>query len=304
MKSKQLFFSVAAMAVTASVLFVACSKSTSADAVAPTATQQSVSLYLTDGPGVFNNVYLDIKSVEVLVDTSKNTRDHDRCNWDTLGNKHPLPKDSTFFVWNNLNVTAGVYDLLQLRNGVDTLLSTSNIAKGAIRLIRINLGTANYIIKDSVKYNLNIPPNAPSYIIVKLGGGEWEHFGTNAYRLWLDFDVARSIIFYNNTYYLAPFLRPFLPSQTGAVYGSIAPKDAFPELIKVFSSTDTSMALPNKDGVFLVRGLKDGTYSVLIHSLRQDSLGIAIQPYKDTTISNVVVKNANTVFVGNISLHK
>ncbi len=304
MKSKQLFFGAALIAVTASTLFVACSKSTSTDVNAPAATQQSVSLFLTDGPGVFNNVYLDIQSVEVLVDTSKNTRDHDRCNWDSLGQKPPLPPDSTFFVWSNLNVPAGVYDLLQLRNGVDTLLSTANISKGSIRLIRINLGTANYIIKDSVKYTLNIPPNTPSFILIKLGGGEWEHIGINSYRLWLDFDVARSIIFYNNAYYLVPFLRPFLPSQTGTVYGNLAPKDAFPEVVKVFSTTDTAMALPNRDGNFLVRGLKDGTYSVWIHSLRADSLGIAIQLYKDTTISNVVVKNANTVFVGNITLHK
>jgi len=57
MKSKQLFFNAALMAVTASILFVACSKSTSTDVNAPAATQQSVSLFLTDGPGVFNNVY-------------------------------------------------------------------------------------------------------------------------------------------------------------------------------------------------------------------------------------------------------
>ena len=304
MKSKQLIFSAAFMALSVSVLLVACSKSTSADAVGPTATQQSVSLYLTDGPGVFNNVYLDIASVEVLVDTSKNTRDHDRCNWDSLGKKPALPPDSTFFVWNNLGVRAGVYDLLQLRNGVDTLLATSTIAKGSIRLIKINLGTNNSLVKDSVKYPLNFPPNAPHYVILKLGGGEFEPFGNNKSRLWLDFDVARSIIFYNNAYYLAPFLRPFLPSQTGGVYGSLAPKDAFPELVKVYSTTDTSYALPNRDGNFLVRGLKDGTYSVNIHSLRADSAGVAIQTYKDTTITNVVISNAKTVFVGNITLHK
>lgn len=305
MKSKKTIFNLALLAATASFLMIACSKNNSADTSAPTATQQSVSLFLTDGPGAFNNVFLDIASVEVLVDTSKNTRRNDGCNWDSFGRKDKKPDSS--FVWNNLNVKAGVYDLLQLRNGVDTLLATANITKGSVRLIRINLGTNNSIIKDSITYPLNFLPNAPSYIIIKLNGNEWEHTSINASRLWLDFDVAKSIIFYNNTYYLVPFLRNFIPSQTGTIWGNVSPRDAFPEVVQVFSLTDTALALPNRDGNFKVRGLKDGTYSVWIHSLRTDSASIAIPSsnlYKDTTITNVVISNASNISIGNIILHK
>jgi len=72
MKRKQLL--IAAFAIlTTSAMIAACNKGTSTENGLP-ASQQSVSLYLTDGPGVFNNVFLDIKSVEILVDTAKNTR--------------------------------------------------------------------------------------------------------------------------------------------------------------------------------------------------------------------------------------
>ncbi len=298
MKSKQLLFSIAFTALTASVLFMACSKSNSVGGTAPTASQQSVSLYLADGPGIYNHVYLDVKSITVLVDTSANTRDHDRCNWDSIGQRRNKPDSS--LIWENLNFNAGVYDLLQLRNGIDTLLSTTNVIKGTVRMIRIDLGTNNSVVVDSVSHPLLFPPNAPSYFLVKLNGEEWEHYASNASRLWIDFDVARSIIFLNNAYYLAPFFHTFVPTKSGAITGHIEPQAAFPELVTVYSATDTAYALPNPSGNFMVRGLKNGTYSALIHSLRTNSSG---NLFNDTTINNIVIQNANTVSLGNITLH-
>ncbi len=293
MKRKQLVLRIAIMALTASVLFIACSKNNSAGTGAPTASQQSVSLFLADGPGIFDHVYLDVASVKVLVDTSENTRDHDRCNWDSLGQHSD--RDDSSLIWNTLNIRAGVYDLLQLRNGVDTLLSTTNVIKGTIRMIRIDLGTNNSVVVDSVSHPLVLPPNAPSYFIIKLHGEEWEHFQDNAVRLWIDFDVAHSIKFINNTYFLMPFVHPFVPSRTGRIVGNVAPQAALPELVTVFSSTDTSLALPNREGEFEVRGLKDGTYSVLVHSIHAN--------FADTTINNIVIQNANKVSLGTITLH-
>ena len=190
---------------------------------------------------------------------------------------------------------AGVYDLLQLRNGVDTLLATSNIAAGSVRLIRINLGTNNSVMKDSVTYPLQIPAGASTYILVKLMGNEWEHFAVNASRLWIDFDIMRSIVFYNNAYYLFPFIRTFVVSNTGSIAGRILPEVAWPEAVSIYGSSDTAYALPNRDGNFKTRGLKDGTYSVHI---------TAASGYRDTTITNVKISNASNVSIGTITLHQ
>lgn len=303
MKTKHFLFLAVAASVAVATFLVSCNKSTSAESSA-TASQQSVSLYLTDGAGAYDNVYLDIKSIELLVDTSANTRVHDSCRWDTIGSKLTVKPPVPALVWDTLSFKAGVYDLLQLRNGVDTLLSTTTIPKGAVRLIRIDLGSNNSVVVDSVSYPLT---NVPSFILVKLDGGEWQHFNgnhPNSYRLWLDFDVLHSIFKGAGKYFLSPVIKPFIPSTTGAITGNVAPKLALPATLTLINATaaDTSFGMPNPDGVFLFRGLKNGNYSLLVHSLRKDTLGVAINPFKDTAI-NVTVSNANTVNVGTITLH-
>ena len=136
MKTKQVLLG-AMMLIATTLVMTSCKKTESAQIPAG---KQNLSLYMTDGPGFFDQVFVDIKAVQVLVDTTKDTRKNDTCNWDrlgayigsTLGNR----KDSGL-VWTNLNIKAGVYDILNLRNGVDTLLASTEIPKGAIRLIRI-----------------------------------------------------------------------------------------------------------------------------------------------------------------------
>lgn len=93
----------------------------------------TLQLRLTDGPGDFEEVNVDIRDVKV------------KFNDDTLANDG----------WIDLNVNAGVYDLLRLQNGIDTVLATgNNIPQNAIlREIRIYLGQNN-----SVKVNGQVHP--------------------------------------------------------------------------------------------------------------------------------------------------
>jgi hypothetical protein len=292
MKKNQLMQVLAVTAISLSAIIASCSKDQSAGASAST-DSQNVSMFLTDGPGLFNAVNLDISSLEVLVDTSTNTRRHDGCDWDHIGDHGPKPDSS--LVWQNLGISAGIYDILSLRNGIDTLLVQANIPKGSIRLIRINLGTNSTVTKDSVTYPLQIPPGAPAYILIKLRGDEWENYSHNHFRLWLDFDIQRSIIQVSSTtFYLRPFINCFIDKNTGSIHGVVLPHDAR-TLVTVSSATDTAYAIPGRDGEFKVRGLKDGNYSALIHSFNG---------YKDTTITNIVIQNASKVNEGIIMLHK
>ncbi len=254
---------------------------------------QTVSMYLTDGPGLYEKVNLDIQSVLVLVDTSANTRRHDSCDWDRIGRFGPRPDSA--LVWKNLNISAGIYNILALSNGVDTLLAQASIPKGNVRLIRINLGTNNTVVKDSVSYPLIIPAGTNNYILVQMKGGEWENFETNHFRLWLDFDVAHSIVQINSTtFYLRPVINFFIVKNTGSVSGKLKPLDA-KALVTVYSSSDTAFAIPTPSGNYKIRGLKDGTYSALFHSYNG---------YKDTTITNIKISNASNVNVPDITLHK
>src|ERR1019366_684577 len=100
---------------------------------------------------------------------------------------------------------------------------------------------------------------------------------------------------FNGAFYLSPFITAFIVNQSGTISGTLAPRDAWPEMVQVISSSDTAYALPNRDGFFKIRGLKDGTYKATFS---------ASNGYKDTSINNIVITNAGTVSVGNITLHK
>lgn len=286
MKPKQLFFT-AMVAVSVAMSLIACKKN---DSVQAPAGQQNLTLYLTDGPGFFDKVLIDIRSVQVLVDTGKNTRRNDTSNWDRIGS-HKGFKDSSL-VWQNLNVKAGIYDILNLRNGVDTLLAATGIPKGAIRLIKIEIGTNNTVVKDSVTYPINWPSNVPNYILIKLKGHEVDEYLPGKIRLWLDFDVSRSVHQEGNKFFLRPFFHFFVEKKTASVSGKVKPNDA-KAVLTLFNSTDTAYALPNKDGHFKMRGLKDGTYSLYIN---------ASNGFRDTTLTNVKVMAPKETELGTIQL--
>ncbi len=290
MKQKHILFT-AIMAIAATFIMTACNKNSSAEANA-SGTQQ-FSMYLTDGPGLFDHVYIDIRSVKVLVDTSADTRKHDGMDWDRRG-RDDQHNDSSL-VWQNLNITAGIYDILKFRNGADTLFAAAGIVKGSIRLIKIEIGTNNSVVKDSVTYPVLLPAGALNYVLVKLNGHECEEFVPGKKRLWLDFDITRSIIVdINNKFYLRPVFHFFTISSTGSIAGRVGPSAGFP-VVTVFNSTDTAYALPDKEGNFKLRGLNDGTYSVFIN---------ASNGYLDKTISNVVVKAPGETSLGVITLTK
>lgn len=289
MKNKHLLLG-AIMAIALSFVITACNKNTSAGS---TAGKQNLSLYLTDGPGLFDSVLIDIRSVKVLVDTSSDTRKHDGSDWDHMGANDD--KNESSLIWENLNITAGVYNILKFRNGADTLLAASGITKGSIRVIKIEVGTNNSLVKNGVTYPVYLPAGALNYILIKLEGHECEEYLPGKTRLWLDFDITRSIIQdSNNKFYLRPVFHFFTESTTGKIEGRVGPAAATP-VVTVYNSTDTAYALPDKEGHFRLKGLKDGTYSVFIN---------ASNGYFDSTINNVVVKAPNETSVGVITLHK
>lgn len=283
-----------ALAMAAAVFCItACSKNNSAESEPVGNGQQNLSLYLTDGPGLFDHVYIDIQAVKVLVDTSKDTRRHDNIDWDRRGRDDH--RNDSSLVWQDLNIRAGVYDILNFRNGVDTLFASNTIVDGSIRLIKVQLGTHNSVVKDSVTYPINIPSGADNYVLIKLRGNECEQYQAGRRRLWLDFDVSRSVVVdFRNQFYLRPVFHFFTVSTTGSIAGKIEPKDGL-SVVSVWSGSDTAYALPDRNGNFKLRGLTQGNYTVFVN---------AGNGYKDATISNVVVKAPGETSVGTIKLQK
>ena len=269
--------------VMVTLFFFGCKKENSQSDLS--SNQQNVSIYLTDDPAIFDKVLIDIQSVQVQVDTCN------RRHKDDNGDHHEKDDDSCV-IWKTLDIRPGVYDLLTLRNGLDTLLAGGIVPAGEIKKIKIELGTDNSLVKDSVVYPLNLPRGAQPFIILKMKGDDWDEFRPGQLRLWLDFDVARSIIQFNNMFFLNPVIHFFTVKSTGSIKGDVGPQEAL-AVVSVYNSNDTAYAIPRHDGEFKIRGLKEGSYTVFING----SNG-----YQDTTISNVNVSLRHETDLGKITL--
>lgn len=136
-------------------------------------------ILLTDGPGDFQQVNIDIE--EVRIKTSSDTSQ-----------------------WLTLNTYAGIYDLLLLQNGVDTLLVTDTLPPVTIQEVRFILGNDNTVMVDSVLYPLSTPSAQQSGLKIKVD----KALNLDVNTLVFDFDAAASILQTGNgSYLLKPVIK-------------------------------------------------------------------------------------------------
>ncbi len=292
MKTK-LIYKAIALSVIIALAVVSCKKETSTSTSVP-AGKQSVAVYLNDDP-VPNllKVLVDIRYVEVKVDTGNVQHNDDYYNGDHDGDNDHQHHDR-YGRWDTLSITPRVYDLLKLKNGVDTLIANAYANAGKITKVRITLGSNNSVWTDSThSYPLVLCDNN-TYLYVKIKSNSIETLPGGQVRIRIDFDVAKSIEFENGIYCLKPKLRSYCDSNSGKIEGIVKPRAAN-ALVKVYNATDTAYAIPEEDCEYKIRGLKPSSYSVLLK---------ATAPYKDTTISNVQVAAGQKTTIPTITLHQ
>jgi hypothetical protein len=139
----------------------------------------NLKIHLTDNPFNATEVNVDLREVRVN-----------------------LSDDSTG--WISLNTHAGIYNLLELQNGVDTLLATGNIPTGTLKEVRFVLGNDNSIKIGTVVYPLTIPSGSESGLKIKVN----KKLNASIDSLLIDFDAALSIMLTGNgEYKLKPVLK-------------------------------------------------------------------------------------------------
>lgn len=106
--------------------------------------------------------------------------------------------------WVNLETRAGIYNLLDYQNGIDTLIAQSTVPTGTLKEVRFVLGSQNSIKIDNTLYPLTIPSGSSSGLKIKLNKKLNAHLDS----LVIDFDAALSI-FQEGTgdYKLKPVLK-------------------------------------------------------------------------------------------------
>jgi hypothetical protein len=254
---------------------------------------KKLSVYLTDDPCNFDSVFIDIRTVEVKIDTSSHMDDDHYGDADDDHDDDHLGRDQ-YGKWDTLSIRPGMYNVMALRNGIDTLLGTANLPKGRIRKIRLTLGTNNSVVLNGVNHPLNVLPGTNNYVYVKLHDEDHDDLTPTQASLWLDFDVCQSIRSYNGQYYLKPVLKPFGINHFGSIEGKVLPAAAH-AFVEAGNTTDSATAIPDKDGDYRIRGLRAGTYNVTF----KGSNG-----YKDTTITNIQLHDGQETKIPTITLHQ
>ncbi len=250
---------------------VSCKKELSGSEDIP-AGKSKLTVFLTDDPSlIFDSVFIDIQMLEVKVEA---------------------PGGAEF--WDTLPIRTGVYNILKFRNGVDTLLTTAYIPGGEIKKLRLTLGTRNSVMKNGNSFPLLLH-SSNRQVIIDIP--DIDRIDPNNFRIWIDFDGHGSVIrLRDNQFELRPRIHSFNNSRGGKLEGEVKPGAALPAIVKVIAGNDTLLAVTdNHDGEFKVRGINSNSVKVII---------IPSNGYRDSTISNVLIRPGEETELDDIVLHR
>lgn len=211
-----------------SLVWLGCSKDTP---------NSRLEVAITDSPGNYEEVNIDIQRVEV----------------------HRSEGDQPSG-WMALDINEGVYDILKLTNGLDTLLGVVELPSGRISQIRLILGSNNTLKVSGEVKPLSTPSSQQSGLKLKVHA---DLAGGITYRITLDFDAARSIVAKGSGgYSLKPVIRALTEATTGAIIGVVAPVAASPAVFAINGADTVATAYADSQGRFVLRAVPAGTYKV------------------------------------------
>jgi len=180
MKNTRFLFLIPALAL---LLFGACNEG-SEDS--PLSELTFLNIRLTDAPLDIDEVNIDLQSILV---------------------KGPGGSEEI-----ELNTNAGIYDLLDLQNGIDVLVANAMVSLSEIRQVRLVLGEENTVVVDGEEHELKIPSGSQSGLKINVC---LDLSGTPQYDLILDFDAAESVHQTGNgRYIMQPVIRVVNPDAS------------------------------------------------------------------------------------------
>jgi len=231
-----------------------------------------LTIYLTDAPADYDAVNIEVVGLQV-----KASADQGEGGWQTM----------------TLPATPVTYNLLEFTNGMETLLSSIELPAGKVSQLRLILGDNNTIVVNGVTepLPLEVPSGSESGLKFNIHA---ELLPGIEYKLWIDFDCARSVVDNGaGDYILKPLIRTFTEATSGAIKGVVSPLAAN-ATVSATNGVDILSAIPDPTtGAFLIRGVPAGTWTVTID---------ANNGYIDQTINNVSVTIGQVADVGSITL--
>jgi hypothetical protein len=227
-----------------------------------------IQVWLTDAPADYQEVNVDITGVEIHSSETDNGTG-----------------------WTALNVTAGVYNLRELANGMEMLLGESEIPGGKISQIRLKLGENNTVKVSDEVFPLNTPSSQQSGLKLQLHQVLAEGI---TYKILLDFDAARSVLQTGNgAYSLRPVIRASTSAEDGAIKGMVTPAGTPVTISAILDNETVTTTSVDDNGNFMLKGLAAGTYKIVFDA------GTDFQTAEKT---DVVVELGATTDLGTIAL--
>jgi hypothetical protein len=253
----------------------------------------SVHIFLTDDPSlVFDHVFLDISQVEIKVedDTEATHESEHQGEADDSDSRGEISGG-----WITVPIHPGVYDILQFRNGLDTLFATTTFdASKNLKKVRITLGINNSVMFNGNSFPLTLHGN-DYFIVVKLDESSVAINSGGLTNFWVDIDAGRSIRQHGSSFELKPSVKVFSKEKSGGIEGRVLPGNAS-AIVMAINGTDTATAKPEAEGEFKFMGLKPGTYTLVYHATANN--------YLDATVNNVVLSGTEDVHVPDVTLHQ
>jgi hypothetical protein len=114
------------------------------------------------------------------------------------------------------------------------------------------------------------------------------------YDLWIDFDAARSIVETGNgKFILKPVIRTYTESISGAIEGVVDPANSNAYIMSISATDDTVGTFADTvSGKFLLSGLAEGTYDVIIQPAALDTVSV-----EDVEVNLGEVTLLDTIFL-------
>ncbi|MDR8389565.1 DUF4382 domain-containing protein [Aliifodinibius sp. S!AR15-10] len=243
-----------------------------------------LNVHLTDAPADYEEVNIDVQGLRIHYTPATS---------DTVD-----PNPERDGKWIDLPVEPMNVNLLELQNGVDTLLASAELEPGSYRELRLMLGGNNNVVIDGSTHDLKVPSGQASGYKIKF---KTELEEGEELDVTIDFDASRSVhkAGKSGMFILKPVLKAFVSEgddmETGSISGIVEPVEADPSIFATMDDDTVATAQPDDNGSFLLQGLEPGDYEVLFDPANED--------YMDTQV-NATVEAGEETDIGTITLEE
>jgi len=256
-----------ALVAVSALAFQSCDKDDDNNTNNPSGGQPtSFKVRMTDAPGNFSAMNLQITSVDAMIDGE----------------------------WVNLNNTSQTVSVIELANGSEEIIANDNTAEtGHYTKLRLMIGADNDLsINDesgSNTYDLSLGLGVSNEIIIDID--KQVNQGSAASVL-IDFNVASSVSGGLGTYFMNPVVT-WVENESTGVKGDM--NGASQGVLTFTGNGQTYSSYIGADGKFMIRGMQSGSYDLVFQGMHDGENTMSEMPMEDIIVVNGQITNMGTI---------